>query len=166
MDPATLFAARFSIAQEWLDDCENKHEGCLDHALVFENDHKSILPTRVIDLEGLAESASVCLVTHSDWGPTWVRYAASSHRWPTGSCSWVTTVENLRARMNGLSKSSLPQTLQDCIHVMGQLGIRYLWTDSICIIQDSAADWGNRGITNDRNLRWCYNHHFCGWRGR
>ena len=26
-------------------------------------------------------------------------------------------------------------------YIVNQLGIRYLWIDSICIIQDSAADW-------------------------
>ena len=141
MVPSTLFTERFSVAKKWLEDCENKHEECLEHALVFENDHKSNLPTRVIDLQGLAEFMSVCLVVHSRPGPTWGRYVALSHRWPIGSCSWVTTEENLQARMNRLSISSLPQTLQDCIYIVDHLGIRYLWIDSICIIQDSAADW-------------------------
>ena len=53
----------------------------------------------------------------------------------------MTTEGNLQARMNRLSISDLPQTLQDCIYIVDLLGIRYLWIDSICIIQDSAADW-------------------------
>ena len=141
MVPSTLFAERCSVPKEWLEDCENKHEECIEHALVFENNHKSNLPTRIISLHGLAESASVCLVVHSRPGPRWGRYVALSHRWPTGSCSWVTTQENLQARTNRLPISDLPQTLQDCIYIVNQLGIRYLWIDSICIIQDSAADW-------------------------
>ena len=141
MVPSTLFAERCSVAKKWLEDCENKHKECIEHALVFENDHRSYLPTRVIDLQSLAESESVCLVVHSRPGSTWGRYVALSHRWPTGSCSWVTTQKNLHARMNRLSMSDLPQTLQDCIYVVNQLGIRYVWVDSGCIIQDSAADW-------------------------
>ena len=141
MVQSTLSAERCSVAKKWLGDCETKHEECLEHALVFENNHKSNLPTRVIDLQGLAESAFVCLVVHSHPGPRWGRYVALSHRWPRGSCSWVTTQENLQARTNRLSVSDLPQTLQDCVYIGNQLGIRYLWIDSICIIQDSAADW-------------------------
>ena len=141
MRPTMSFAERLAMATKWLEDCENKHEECIEHALVFENNHKSNLPTRVIDLQGLAESASVCLVVHSHPGPRWGRYVALSHRWPTGPCSWVTTQENLHARKNRLPISDLPQTLQDCICIVNQLGIRYLWIDSICIVQDSAADW-------------------------
>ena len=91
MTPATSIAERFAIAKKWLEDCENNHEECIDHALVFENDHKSYLPTKVIDLQGMAVSASVRLEVRSHAEPTWGRYAALSHRWPTGPCSWVTT---------------------------------------------------------------------------
>ena len=58
-----------------------------------------------------------------------------------GPCSWVTTEANLQARINRLSITDLPQTIQDCIYVVDLLGIRYLWVDSLCIIQDSATDW-------------------------
>ena len=141
MVPPTFFTERFSIAKKWLEDCENEDEECIEHARVFENNHKSNRPIRLIDLQGLAESASVCLVVHTHPGPTWGRYVALSHHWPAGSCSWVTMQENLYARMNRLSVSDMSQTLQDCIYIVNQLGIRYVWIDSICIIQDSAADW-------------------------
>ncbi|KAJ5802154.1 uncharacterized protein N7503_004604 [Penicillium pulvis] len=35
----------------------------------------------------------------------------------------------------------LPQTFQDAIQLTRRLGIRYLWIDSLCIIQDSHEDW-------------------------
>jgi hypothetical protein len=35
----------------------------------------------------------------------------------------------------------LPKTFQDAVTVTRKLGIRYLWIDSLCIIQDSKADW-------------------------
>jgi hypothetical protein len=45
----------------------------------------------------------------------------------------------------GIGISSLPKTFQDAILVTARfrdlLGIRYLWIDSLCIFQDSAADW-------------------------
>jgi hypothetical protein len=35
----------------------------------------------------------------------------------------------------------LPQTFQDAITITRNLGYRYLWIDSLCIIQDSTEDW-------------------------
>ncbi|KAF3000634.1 hypothetical protein E8E14_004758 [Neopestalotiopsis sp. 37M] len=36
---------------------------------------------------------------------------------------------------------SLPNTFRDAIEVTRQLGVRYLWIDSLCIIQDDENDW-------------------------
>ena len=37
--------------------------------------------------------------------------------------------------------SQLPKTFRDAISVARVLRVRYLWIDSLCIIQDSASDW-------------------------
>ena len=144
MEPATFFTERYSVAKKWLEDCENEHGECIEHALVFQKGHESFLPTRYLDLWTLAEFGCVRLVQHHDGGPTWRRYATLSHRWPTGPISWVTTEENLEARMNGLSVSSLPRTIQDCIRVVIRLGIGCIWFDSLCIVQDSETDWARQ----------------------
>ncbi len=41
----------------------------------------------------------------------------------------------------GPSVDSVPNTLRDVMILAKQLGIRYLWIDSLCIIQDDQADW-------------------------
>ena len=41
----------------------------------------------------------------------------------------------------GIPSSELPQTFQDAISVTRRLQIRYLWIDSLCILQDSSEDW-------------------------
>lgn len=40
----------------------------------------------------------------------------------------------------GIPVSSLPKTLQDAVFITRALSERYLWIDSLCIIQDCAAD--------------------------
>ncbi|KAG9243250.1 hypothetical protein BJ878DRAFT_424067, partial [Calycina marina] len=35
----------------------------------------------------------------------------------------------------------LPKTLRDAVVMTRYLGIRYLWIDSLCIIQNSTSDW-------------------------
>jgi hypothetical protein len=37
--------------------------------------------------------------------------------------------------------STLPKTYRDAIRVSAQLGVKYLWIDSLCILQDSQTDW-------------------------
>lgn len=35
----------------------------------------------------------------------------------------------------------MPKTFRDAIAISKELGIQYIWIDSLCIIQDSASDW-------------------------
>ncbi|KAK1502880.1 hypothetical protein CTAM01_04869 [Colletotrichum tamarilloi] len=37
--------------------------------------------------------------------------------------------------------TSLSKTFQDAVLVTRRLGIKYIWIDSLCIIQDSKLDW-------------------------
>jgi hypothetical protein len=37
--------------------------------------------------------------------------------------------------------SDLTRTLQDAIHLVQRLGLRYLWVDSLCIVQNDEEDW-------------------------
>ncbi|PMD19341.1 heterokaryon incompatibility, partial [Hyaloscypha hepaticicola] len=37
--------------------------------------------------------------------------------------------------------ATLPKTFQDAVLITRDLGVRYLWIDSLCIIQDSDEDW-------------------------
>lgn len=46
----------------------------------------------------------------------------------------------MKSLFQGLPIDQLPRTLTDAFEVCGKLGIRYLWVDSVCIIQDDPAD--------------------------
>jgi len=35
----------------------------------------------------------------------------------------------------------LPKTFQDAVNIVRDFGIRYLWIDCLCIIQDDKDDW-------------------------
>jgi hypothetical protein len=52
-----------------------------------------------------------------------------------------TVTSNLEVHFAGFAINSLPQNFQDAIYITRQLGFRYLWIDSMCIIQDSPEDW-------------------------
>jgi hypothetical protein len=48
---------------------------------------------------------------------------------------------NFESREKRFELSEISQTFQDAVKLTQALGIRYLWIDSICIIQDSKEDW-------------------------
>ncbi|KAH8809995.1 heterokaryon incompatibility protein-domain-containing protein [Hyaloscypha sp. PMI_1271] len=63
-----------------------------------------------------------------------------SHCW--GSLQILTTKkDNLNAHKQGIDLTTLPKTFQDAIEVTRSIGIKYLWIDSLCIIQDDIEDW-------------------------
>ena len=69
-------------------------------------------------------------------------YLALSHCWGKKShAAAMTTNGNLKARAISLPVSHLPKTILDAILITRQLGFRYLWIDTLCVIQDSIEDW-------------------------
>ena len=42
---------------------------------------------------------------------------------------------------DGVALSDMPKTYRDVISFSAKLGIRYVWIDSLCIIQDDISDW-------------------------
>ena len=67
-------------------------------------------------------------------------YATLSHMWG-GHQPLRLLKGNIADFRNGINWSSLPKTFQQAIKFTKQLGIDYIWIDSLCIIQDSAEDW-------------------------
>lgn len=69
-----------------------------------------------------------------------VPYMTLSHRWGT-SPRVILTKTSIHTLSEEIEVSELPRSHQDAISITRFLGIRYLWIDSLCIIQDSVADW-------------------------
>ncbi|KLU93116.1 hypothetical protein MAPG_12055 [Magnaporthiopsis poae ATCC 64411] len=76
--------------------------------------------------------------------PAQCRYAALSYVWDHENLSRhmvlsKSTFDRLHS-LRGLRQSCLPQSVTDAINVRLQLGISYVWIDSLCIIQDDDND--------------------------
>jgi hypothetical protein len=67
------------------------------------------------------------------------QYASLSYCWGSGGKQITTTNSNLHDHLLALP-SQLPQTISDAIEVCRKIGIRYLWIDALCIIQDNSGD--------------------------
>ncbi|KAK1705715.1 heterokaryon incompatibility protein-domain-containing protein, partial [Colletotrichum lupini] len=99
-------------------------------------------PTRLLDL-GSPGSDEVRLSTSV---PTHEKYATLSHCWGK---SQILTLRraNMKSFRAGIRVETLPKTFRDTISILRKLGLRYLWIDSLCIIQDSVDDWRKESIT-------------------
>lgn len=66
-------------------------------------------------------------------------YLALSYVWGQDQVH-KTTNTNVSAYKHGIDPRVLPQTIRDAIYVTHTLGFKYLWVDSLCILQDSKED--------------------------
>ncbi|KAJ4369344.1 hypothetical protein N0V86_009175 [Didymella sp. IMI 355093] len=55
--------------------------------------------------------------------------------------SVTTTAKDLTKRLKRIPFADLSKTFQDAVQITRELGQRYLWIDSLCIIQDDRSDW-------------------------
>jgi hypothetical protein len=96
------------------------------------------LPTHVVDVGEDQMNPVVRLVEPSTG--TSERYIALSHCW---GCSGLptTTKENKGQRLDSISLEEMSKSFKDAIAVTRFLGIRYIWIDSLCIVQNDSEDW-------------------------
>lgn len=122
----------FLNGSRWLLTCLTQHSDCINSEGPL-----PVLPSRVIDV-GLQDGSQdpVLLCTRGQRG----RYVALSHRW-VGSHITKTTTRNLAERMKRIEFGCLTKTIRDAVTVTRRFGVRYLWIDALCIIQDSHSDW-------------------------
>ena len=117
---------RLEAASDWVKKCEGTHISCWSERAEVS------LPTRVLDLSAVAEMGTVTIV---DGQGLRERYVALSYCWG-GKSPLRALKSNIHQLREGVSIEKLPKTAQDTVLVCRRLGIRYLWIDSLCIVQD------------------------------
>ncbi|KAJ5547125.1 hypothetical protein N7494_004710 [Penicillium frequentans] len=97
--------------------------------------------SRILDVGNVSDAPDVNLCL-SDGLEQGTKYVTLSHCWG-GATSEIPslTTRNYEKFLQRITITHLPQTFQDAIQLTRHLGIRYLWIDSLCIIQDSREDW-------------------------
>ncbi|EUC45805.1 hypothetical protein COCMIDRAFT_46877, partial [Bipolaris oryzae ATCC 44560] len=96
------------------------------------------LPSRVILIQGLQD-----IRLHESNGEI-EPYACLSHCW--GKKRIIrTTTSNLSLHKQQIKWGQLPLTFRHTVSFAHRLGLKYLWIDSLCIIQDDVDDWRHEG---------------------
>ncbi|KEY74393.1 hypothetical protein S7711_07299 [Stachybotrys chartarum IBT 7711] len=120
----------FPFLKDCLDVCLTKHTSCSPQDTAF--------PTRLLQLGATLKDTQVTLVEPAPG--TRGHYVALSYCWGgyerLRCMSW-----NKEMLKHGFQSSQLPQTLQDAVSLTIRLGLRYIWIDSLCIVQDDEVDW-------------------------
>ena len=126
------------LVKQWIDDCIQNHARCGDP-------YAGLLPTRVIDV-GSDTIEPRIHVTKSEIG----QYVALSHCWGTiqaNESRLMTLKRSLAQHQDGIPFDSFPKTFQDAMIFTRLLGLKYLWVDSLCIVQDDSDDWAKESAT-------------------
>ncbi|OSS48213.1 hypothetical protein B5807_07841 [Epicoccum nigrum] len=124
------------LMTNWLRMCKENHHECSKPT-------SSFLPTRLIDVRAFKNNKDVRLVEsaaivkeHYMLPP----YLTLSHCW--GKTNLITTTgATVRSRKDRIAFVELSQTFRDAVELTRQLDQRYLWIDSLCIVQDDEDDW-------------------------
>ncbi|KAK4226535.1 heterokaryon incompatibility protein-domain-containing protein [Podospora fimiseda] len=115
--------ATWKLIADWMDRCTNTHE---------------LLPTRVIDLR--ADTARLLVV---DTTTPILPYATLSHCWGS-HIPLRLTLDNFSQLQKEIPSKDLSKTFLDAFTIARRLGLKYIWIDSLCIIQqgpESYSDW-------------------------
>jgi len=98
------------------------------------------LPTRLIHIindETCTHPTLRLVTTRGQRG----QYLSLSHCWGTLRPECITTCDSLQRNLTEIPWDSLPLTFQEAAIFTARLGFRFLWIDSMCIIQDDIDDW-------------------------
>ena len=141
-----------SVAKNWLEYCVENHD-CYKSLFVqprnknqrwdpsdTDDERSTIYPTRLLDLQAFeVDCSDVRLIANAVSGSA---YATLSHCWGSDCHKrYHATTNNLIELRARIRYTDLPKTYCDAISVCRSLKIRYLWIDSLCILQDSKEDW-------------------------
>lgn len=119
-----------ALTRSWYESCQKLHVRCKQHNTSFMPKrllqidlHDPISKPRVICVpEGLADA-----------------YVALSYCWGKDVSALLTSQNTGSFCTEGIPR--LPATIQDACDLCRNTGIRYLWVDRLCILQDSDSDW-------------------------
>jgi hypothetical protein len=130
-----------ALMSSWLELCRNKHGGLCRAGLEPSDRFSQMVDSSYF---GVIDVYSLRLTTLPRRDDGYEPYVALSYVWGSGK-KYTTTLGNVMQHRTdgGLERAvrELPRAVQDAITLVPTLGLRYLWVDSLCIVQNSTRSW-------------------------
>jgi hypothetical protein len=135
--------AMWKFLRTALETCLREHPECMQHQ------DSGWFPERLLLIGRDRECHPVArLVQTKNQSPD-SGYIALSHCW--GPESFIrTTSQNIESHEVEINYSELPHTFKDAITVALETNVKYLWIDSLCIVQDEEDDWAQHAEMMDK----------------
>lgn len=131
--------------KKWLRTCTEEHADCGAHRerMPLFSTHSTF---RLVDV-GTRTNDNIRLVevcSGQDTGDLqneYSRYITLSYRWTAETGRTSLKTENKAQFEQFIPTDDWPKVYHDAVSIAHQLDVRYLWIDSLCIIQDQTEDW-------------------------
>jgi hypothetical protein len=121
-----------------LSQCLETHRSC-------DNAESGFVPSRLVEV-GRADATEIRVIETKGQNLTSQRYCALSHCWgPPSSITTQLNDKTYEEYQKGIPMEALPKTFHDAVIFTRELDCRYLWIDSLCIIQGNRDDWLREG---------------------
>ncbi|OCK80045.1 HET-domain-containing protein [Lepidopterella palustris CBS 459.81] len=116
------------LIASWVAECKG-HQSC-------QLPNPPSFPTRILNIDG--DQIRLEVPDQDERGAE--PYVALSHCWGKRQLP-TTTASTIDGYKSVVPWDILSQTFRDAITLSRALGYRYIWIDSLCIVQDSDSDW-------------------------
>jgi len=121
--------------------CKSSHKLCNERLA------PPILPTRLLDLGDT--NNSIRLIETTAGNLTATAYICLSHCWGN-EVPLRTTTQTLPSHLLSIPWERIPRTFKDAICYARLLRFRYIWIDSLWIVQDDPKDWATESAQMGR----------------
>ncbi|EMD87842.1 hypothetical protein COCC4DRAFT_142716 [Bipolaris maydis ATCC 48331] len=139
----------WDLIEHWVRNCTQNHTRC--NASLPEQ----WAPTRLLDV-GTFEKDVVRLVNGKDASRPKQNYATLSHCWGITVQLPRTTMHNIEEFQQLIPYQQFPKTFRDAVKIARKFHLRYLWIDSLCIIQDDGDDWMREAASMSNIYRYSF----------
>ncbi|KAH7073195.1 heterokaryon incompatibility protein-domain-containing protein [Paraphoma chrysanthemicola] len=137
--------------KSWLQGCLSSHNTCRSWCSSIGSRRK--LPTRVLELVPWGVKLQCNVGNVADFN-----YVTLSHIWGNDTSQQLRLVKSrFDEFIRSIPTDELPAIFREAIRITRTIGYKYLWIDSLCIIQDSESDWLNEAS----NMAAVYNNAVC-----
>ncbi|CAI6339481.1 unnamed protein product [Periconia digitata] len=131
-----MFKQREATIHGWLEDCRKNHTRCRRASKANVE-----LAVRMLEVRPHKGTIALRLVSTRELDFSKTPYAVLSHCWGKPAITCITTQRNVERYYEKIELSTLAKTFREAVEITCGINIRYLWIDSLCIVQDDKDEW-------------------------